>query len=223
MSDDFFRLRFPDAASPPRAPWPADLGQAIAWQRPHVERRYDDAGMRLADLQALERIGATFGSRDRFLAELTLDPPDASSDESGPPHRDEDYLILSTIHSAKGQEWRSVFVLNVVDGCIPSDIATGSSDEIEEERRLLYVAMTRARDELALIAPQPLLRSWPAARRRPARPGRPLAVRPGAPAALVRRGGLACVAGRRSAHCAWASRGSRGPHASDVAVTATPG
>ena len=137
-----------------RSPWPADLGQTIAWQRPHVERRYDDAGMRLADLEALERIGATFGSRERFLAELTLDPPDASSDESGPPHRDEDYLILSTIHSAKGQEWRSVFVLNVVDGCIPSDLATGSSDEIEEERRLLYVAMTRARDELALIAPR---------------------------------------------------------------------
>ena len=68
--------------------------------------------------------------------------------------RDEDYLILSTIHSAKGQEWRSVFVLNCVDGCIPSDLATGSSDEIEEERRLLYVAMTRARDELTLVVPQ---------------------------------------------------------------------
>ena len=68
--------------------------------------------------------------------------------------RDEDYLILSTIHSAKGQEWKSVFVLNCVDGCIPSDLATGSSDEIEEERRLLYVAMTRARDALTLIVPQ---------------------------------------------------------------------
>jgi DNA helicase-2/ATP-dependent DNA helicase PcrA len=68
--------------------------------------------------------------------------------------RDEDYLILSTIHSAKGQEWKSVFVLNCVDGCIPSDLATGSSDEIEEERRLLYVAMTRARDALTLVVPQ---------------------------------------------------------------------
>ena len=67
---------------------------------------------------------------------------------------DEDYLILSTIHSAKGQEWKAVFILNVVDGCIPSDLATGSSDEIEEERRLLYVAMTRAKDELNLIVPQ---------------------------------------------------------------------
>ena len=88
------------------------------------------------------------------MSELTLDPPDATSDEAGPPLRDEDYLILSTIHSAKGQEWRSVFVLNCVDGCIPSDLATGSSEEIEEERRLLYVAMTRARDDLALVVPQ---------------------------------------------------------------------
>jgi len=70
------------------------------------------------------------------------------------PSRDDDYLILSTIHSAKGQEWRSVHVLNVVDGCIPSDLGTGTSDELEEERRLLYVAMTRARDELALMVPQ---------------------------------------------------------------------
>jgi DNA helicase-2/ATP-dependent DNA helicase PcrA len=67
---------------------------------------------------------------------------------------DEDYLILSTIHSAKGQEWKSVFVLNVVDGCIPSDLGVGSSAELEEERRLLYVAMTRARDDLHLIVPQ---------------------------------------------------------------------
>ena len=69
------------------------------------------------------------------------------------PLRDEDYLILSTIHSAKGREWRAVYVLNVVDGCIPSDMATGSSAEIEEERRVLYVAMTRARDQLHLIHP----------------------------------------------------------------------
>ncbi len=134
--------------------WPADLGRVVEWLRPHIERRFDDFVARLADLDALERIGATYASRERFLSEVTLDPPDATSDESGPPHRDEDYLILSTIHSAKGQEWRSVFVLNAVDGCIPSDLATGSRDELEEERRLLYVAMTRARDELTLIVPQ---------------------------------------------------------------------
>ena len=93
-------------------------------------------------------------SRERFLTELTLDPPEATSDQSGPGLKDEDYLILSTIHSAKGQEWKSVHVLNVVDGCIPSDLGTGSTHELEEERRLLYVAMTRARDELHMFIPQ---------------------------------------------------------------------
>ncbi|MBV8443650.1 MAG: ATP-dependent helicase [Hyphomicrobiales bacterium] len=136
------------------APWPGELADAVAWLSPLIETRYDDAHMRIGDLEALERIAASFATRERFLSELTLDPPDATSDEAGPPLRDEDYLILSTIHSAKGQEWRSVFVLNCVDGCIPSDLATGSSEEIEEERRLLYVAMTRARDELTLIVPQ---------------------------------------------------------------------
>jgi DNA helicase-2/ATP-dependent DNA helicase PcrA len=136
------------------APWPGELADAVAWLSPLIETRYDDATMRIGDLEALERIAASFATRERFLSELTLDPPDATSDEAGPPLRDEDYLILSTIHSAKGQEWRSVFVLNCVDGCIPSDLATGSSEEIEEERRLLYVAMTRARDELTLIVPQ---------------------------------------------------------------------
>ena len=89
-----------------------------------------------------------------FLTELTLDPPDATSDQAGVPLLDEDYLILSTIHSAKGQEWKSVYLLNVVDGCMPSDLGAGTSAEIEEERRLLYVAMTRAKDDLHLVVPQ---------------------------------------------------------------------
>jgi DNA helicase-2/ATP-dependent DNA helicase PcrA len=105
-------------------------------------------------LAQLSRLAAGYPDRERFLAELTLDPPAATSDESGPPCLDEDYLILSTIHSAKGQEWTAVYVLNVVDGCIPSDMATGTADEIEEERRLLYVAMTRAKQHLALLVPQ---------------------------------------------------------------------
>ena len=100
------------------------------------------------------QIASTYPSRERFLTELTLDPPNPTSDEAGTPLLDDDYLILSTIHSAKGQEWRSVFVLNCVDGCIPSDLAVGSTPEIEEERRLLYVAMTRAKDHLHMIVPQ---------------------------------------------------------------------
>ena len=134
--------------------WPAGIEAARRWYEPHLDRIHEDADTRRLDLAQLERIAETYPSRERFLTELTLDPPNATSDESGPPHLDEDYLVLSTIHSAKGQEWKSVFVLNAVDGCIPSDLGTGTSLEIEEERRLLYVAMTRAKDSLSLITPQ---------------------------------------------------------------------
>ena len=134
--------------------WPAELDAVIGWYEPHFERLYDDAFVRRGDLQQLQQIATTYASRERFLTELTLDPPGATSDEAGPPGRDDDYLILSTIHSAKGQEWKAVHVLNVVDGCIPSDMAAGSSEEVEEERRLLYVAMTRAKESLDLIVPQ---------------------------------------------------------------------
>jgi DNA helicase-2/ATP-dependent DNA helicase PcrA len=136
------------------AAWPADLERVNRWYLPQLQRIHDDAPVRQADLAQLARIAAAYPSRERFLTELTLDPPEATSDESGAPGLDEDYLILSTIHSAKGQEWKAVFVLNVVDGCIPSDMATGSASEIEEERRLLYVAMTRARQHLHLLVPQ---------------------------------------------------------------------
>jgi DNA helicase-2/ATP-dependent DNA helicase PcrA len=132
---------------------PAEFGYARRWYEPHLERIHEDAAMRQADLAQLEQIAAGYPSRERFLTELTLDPPDATSDQAGVPLLDEDYLILSTIHSAKGQEWKSVFVLNVVDGCIPSDLGTGTTAEIEEERRLLYVAMTRAKDTLHLVVP----------------------------------------------------------------------
>ena len=108
----------------------------------------------VGDLDQLAKLAAGYASRREFLTDLTLDPPQATSDEAGKPSLDEDYLILSTIHSAKGQEWMVVFILNVVDGCIPSDLATSTAAEIEEERRLLYVAMTRAKDELNLIVPQ---------------------------------------------------------------------
>jgi DNA helicase II / ATP-dependent DNA helicase PcrA len=134
--------------------WPTELERACLWYEPHLDRIYEDAMVRRADLIQLSQIATTFPSRERFLTELTLDPPDASSDRAGVPLRDEDYLVLSTIHSAKGQEWRSVFVLNAVDGCIPSDLGAGTTSELEEERRLLYVAMTRAKDDLHLIAPQ---------------------------------------------------------------------
>lgn len=136
------------------AGWPAELDLVCRWYEPHLDRIHDDAAMRKADLVQLKAIASTYASRERFLTELTLDPPDATSDRAGDPSRDDDYLILSTIHSAKGQEWKAVYLLNVVDGCIPSDLATGTPAELEEERRLLYVAMTRAKDDLQLIVPQ---------------------------------------------------------------------
>src|SRR4051794_14055555 len=136
------------------SPWPAEFEQVRRWYEPHLERLHDDAAVRTADLAQLEQIAASYRTRGQFLTDLTLDPPSATSDEAGAPLLDEDYLILSTIHSAKGQEWKSVFVLNAVDGCIPSDLATGEREEIEEERRLLYVAMTRAKDQLDVMVPQ---------------------------------------------------------------------
>ena len=105
------------------------------------------------DFEQLEQISGRYPTRERFLTELTLDPPSAAGDLAGDPLLDEDYLVLSTVHSAKGQEWESVFVLNVSDGNFPSEFATGKPEMIEEERRLLYVAMTRAKQSLSLIAP----------------------------------------------------------------------
>ena len=144
-----------DAAAALRsAAWPDALAVALRWYLPQLERLHDDAAIRRLDLEQLAHLAAGFPSRERFLAELTLDPPQATSDEAGAPHADEDYLVLSTIHAAKGQEWTAVVLLNVVDGCLPSDLATGSADAIEEERRLLHVAMTRAKRHLALVVPQ---------------------------------------------------------------------
>jgi DNA helicase-2/ATP-dependent DNA helicase PcrA len=137
-----------------KAGWPAEFELVRRWYEPHLQRIYDDGHLREADIDQLEQIAAGYESRERFLTELTLDPPDATSGRARAATLDEDYTILSTIHSAKGQEWRIVRILNVVDGCIPSDMATGKPEDIEEERRLLYVAMTRAKDELDLIVPQ---------------------------------------------------------------------
>jgi DNA helicase-2/ATP-dependent DNA helicase PcrA len=135
------------------AAWPEAIAQARRWYEPHLERLHEDATIRRADLAQLERLAAQYPSRERFLAELTLDPPEATSDAADEPHRDEDYLNLSTLHSAKGQEWSAVHILNAVDGCMPADLATGHADDIEEERRLLYVGMTRAKHHLTLWVP----------------------------------------------------------------------
>jgi len=134
-------------------PWPGQVGLVRDWYKPQLERIYDAAFSRLGDLEQLEQLSGQHPTRERFLTELTLDPPVLTSDQSGVASKDEDYVILSTIHSAKGQEWDIVYVLNVADGNFPSEFSTGKPEMIEEERRLLYVAMTRARNELHLCAP----------------------------------------------------------------------
>jgi DNA helicase-2/ATP-dependent DNA helicase PcrA len=133
--------------------WQAQVTLVRHWYQPHLERIYDSVETREADLEQLEQIAGRYPTRERFLTELTLDPPSAAGDRAGDPLLDEDYLVLSTVHSAKGQEWDAVFVLNVTDGNFPSEFATGKPEMIEEERRLLYVAMTRAKQSLSLIAP----------------------------------------------------------------------
>jgi DNA helicase-2/ATP-dependent DNA helicase PcrA len=139
-------------ADPQRA-WAGQVRLVREWYQPHLERIYEHVHTRIGDLDQLEQLATQFPTRERFITELTLDPPQATSDLAGKPMLDEDYLVLSTIHSAKGMEWDTVYLLNVVDGSFPSEFATGKPELIDEERRLLYVAMTRARDELHLVSP----------------------------------------------------------------------
>jgi len=137
----------------PAASWTGQMQRVREWYAPLMERLYDAPEVRAGDLVQLERIATTYGTREAFLTELALDPPQATSDLAGEPYLDEDYLVLSTVHSAKGQEWEAVYLLNVTDGNFPNEFSTGKPESIEEERRLLYVAMTRAKTRLDLIAP----------------------------------------------------------------------
>jgi DNA helicase-2/ATP-dependent DNA helicase PcrA len=137
--------------------WQGQLERVREWYQPVLELNYDDHYVRGGDIEQLEMIAGQYTDRQQFLAELTLDPPVACGDLAVSPHLDDDFLILSTIHSAKGQEWKHVFVLNVNDGNFPNEFACGDPARIEEERRLLYVAMTRAKESLALIRP---LKYW---------------------------------------------------------------
>jgi DNA helicase-2/ATP-dependent DNA helicase PcrA len=138
-------------ADPARA-WPGQIRLVREWYQPHLERIYEHFHTRIGDLDQLEQLSHQFATRERFITEVTLDPPQATSDLSGKGSQDEDYLVLSTVHSAKGMEWDTVYLLNVVDGSFPNEFAT-RPEQIDEERRLLYVAMTRARNELQLIQP----------------------------------------------------------------------
>jgi DNA helicase II / ATP-dependent DNA helicase PcrA len=121
---------------------------------PLLERKYDNARERLTDLEQLEVIATRFRDRQQFLSEMTLDPPTSTQELAGDPTLDDDFLVLSTIHSAKGLEWEAVTVIHAADGNIPSDLSTGDAAQIEEERRLFYVACTRAKNHLTITVPQ---------------------------------------------------------------------
>src|SRR5450755_781269 len=133
---------------------PADRAIAIlAALADPLRARYPDAGVRIADLQRLSDAVASRPSLHDALVELALDPPVSSSDLAGPPRLDQDFLVISTMHSAKGLEWRVVHLPHLVDGAVPSDMALSSPAGLAEESRLFYVAVTRARDQLYLYAP----------------------------------------------------------------------
>ena len=133
---------------------PADRAAAVvAMLRPLLIRRYPDHPVRLGDLDRLVAAAAAAPTLAEYVAGLTLDPPASTGDLAGPPHLDEDYLTLSTVHSAKGLEWDSVHVIGLVDGAFPSDMALTADTGLVEEQRLFYVALTRARDQLALYTP----------------------------------------------------------------------
>jgi DNA helicase-2/ATP-dependent DNA helicase PcrA len=142
-----------DLGADPPPPPAAQLERARRFLDPLLRKRYDDAEPRLRDLEQLEQVAAGFATRAAFVADLTLDPPASTADLAGPPMLDEDFLVLSTIHSAKGGEWDVVHVLHAADGMIPSDMSTGDDERIDEERRLFYVALTRARHALHVYFP----------------------------------------------------------------------
>ncbi len=137
----------------PKAPPASQVEQIRRFYDPILKRVYDNAQARSQDIEHLEQIATGFSTRQQFLTEIVLDPPNSSADLAGPPEIDEDWLVLSTIHSAKGCEWDVVYLIHAADGNLPSDMACDKPEQLEEERRLTYVAMTRARDFLYV--------SWP--------------------------------------------------------------
>ncbi len=152
QADDLAKLWHELTGANKEMPLAAQIDRIRLFYLPIFEQRYEQPEMRLRDLDQLELLAQQASSRASFLADLTLDPPVSTGDLAGPPLLDEEYVVLSTVHSAKGCEWDIVYLIHAADGVIPSDMSN-SEAEIEEERRLLYVAMTRARDRLYVCFP----------------------------------------------------------------------
>ncbi len=147
------RRALADCAEDPPPPPGAQVDRLREWLAPIVRRRYHAPAARLGDLERLAEQAALAPNRGRFVADLTLDPPVSTGDFAGPPSLDDDWLVLSTVHSAKGGEWDVVHLIHAADGMFPSDLATGDTEALAEERRLFYVAVTRARDALEIDVP----------------------------------------------------------------------
>jgi len=136
-----------------KLPVASQIERVRGFYEPLLPKLYDNPTPRRRDLEQLELMAQRYRSRTSFITDLALDPPASTADLAGPPHKDEDFLILSTIHSAKGCEWRAVYIIHAADGMIPSDMALDDEDGLEEERRLFYVAVTRAKDWLRIYFP----------------------------------------------------------------------
>jgi DNA helicase-2/ATP-dependent DNA helicase PcrA len=141
------------AAAPPSGSVARDIARIRALYDDILRARYDREEPRLADLERLQAIADGFPSRRDFLAAITLDPPASSTDLGFGSDTEDDVLVLSTAHSAKGKEWDAVFLIWAVDGWFPLSRALGDDAQVEEERRLMYVALTRARHHLAVTFP----------------------------------------------------------------------
>ncbi|MBM4142337.1 MAG: ATP-dependent helicase [Lentisphaerae bacterium] len=149
-----------DILAPGGLPPASQVERVRRFYAPLLKKRYENPRARERDLESLEQIAGRYRSRRKFLSDLQLDPPRSTGDLAGPPLKDEDWLVLSTIHSAKGCEWDAVFLIHASDGCLPSDMATDTPEEIEEELRLAYVAMTRAKDHLYVTWPLRYYHTW---------------------------------------------------------------
>lgn len=147
------RTALAECATSPAPPVGAQVERLRRWLEPVIRRRFSSATARCSDLERLAEQASTAGSRSRFVADLTLDPPMSTGALAGPPALDDDWLVLSTVHSAKGGEWDVVHLISAADGMFPSDLATGDAESLAEERRLFYVAVTRARDVLEVSVP----------------------------------------------------------------------
>ena len=137
--------------------WTDQLRVIGQWYQPLLETNYNQPFARYGDIEQLMEIAQQSPTRESFLSDLILDPPSASGIINDHAQKDDDFLILSTVHSAKGQEWHDVYLLNVADGNFPNEYAAADPKALEEERRLLYVALTRAKQNLHLLQP---LKYW---------------------------------------------------------------